>query len=239
MVDYLTLDQIEERCIDLSNRYVIEEDKFYDLVDHFAKADLSIDQKLHASFSGLLKLVNEEISEMEKMMDVKPSCQLGCAFCCYFPIIINELEAKLIKGSIKGLPEERRVKIQQHMSSYYRKHNDVLREIKQLDREEEGFKYEYKKKHLPCVMLDTETNQCLAYEIRPLPCRTYVNYAHPNVCKDNLLPKEPVSFEFLYEQYMGALNEFLQGLYEEGDTGFIEYPDDLYKENYLFELVKI
>ncbi|KAB8138532.1 YkgJ family cysteine cluster protein [Gracilibacillus oryzae] len=235
MSNYLTFEQIQQKCALLSERYIIEEDKFYDLVEHFAIADMSVDQKLLASFKGLLELVNGEIDQMEKTMNVQPSCQMGCAFCCYFPIIINEMEAKLMKAAIKGLPEERRTKLEQHLKEYFMKYQHKLIETKQLDREEEDFKYKYRKQQLPCIMLDTDTNQCMLYEYRPIPCRTYVNYADPQACAESLLPNEPVSFEFLYEQYMGAMNEFLQDLYEVGDTGFIQYPDDLYKEKYIYE----
>ncbi|UOQ47660.1 YkgJ family cysteine cluster protein [Gracilibacillus caseinilyticus] len=82
-------------------------------------------------------------------------------------------------------------------------------------------------------MLDTESNQCLAYEIRPLPCRTYVNYTDPAVCKNNEMPKETISYEFLYQEYMGAFNELLQYLYAEEDTAMVQYPDDLYQEDLL------
>ncbi|SER11207.1 Putative zinc-or iron-chelating domain-containing protein [Gracilibacillus ureilyticus] len=235
MEQYLTLEEIKTRCMELSERYVIEEDKFYDLVEHYTMTDLPIDQKLLASYKGLLELINGEINSMEKLMDVKPSCQMGCAFCCYFPIIINELEAKLMKASIEEMPLERQEEIDHHIRNYYKKYKRVLLQLKNIEKEDDSFKFEYRKNNLPCVMLNTETNQCLAYEIRPLPCRTYVNYANPTVCQDKLMPEEPVSFEFLYEQYMGALNEFLQSLYEEGDSGFVKYPDDMYREKYLFE----
>ncbi|MGF7125402.1 Fe-S-cluster containining protein [Natronobacillus azotifigens] len=82
-------------------------------------------------------------------------------------------------------------------------------------------------------MLDTKTNQCLAYEVRPIPCRTYVNYTDSVVCQKNAMPKETVSFDFLYYSYFEAFNDFLTWLYEDGDTGIVEYPDDIYKQDYL------
>ncbi|RLL45110.1 YkgJ family cysteine cluster protein [Oceanobacillus piezotolerans] len=235
MDKFLTYEEIQDRMMELQDKYEIDEDHFYGIVEHWANAEISIENKILASFQGLLQVVSEQITQMEKAVDIEATCRMGCAFCCYFPIIVNEMEAKLMKKAIEQFPADRRTAIERHLADYYEKQEPVIKQLTSLERDTDGeFKNEYRKRFLPCPLLDTKTNQCMAYEVRPIPCRTYVNYTNPDVCADNLMPKETVSFEFLYEQYMGALNEFMQFLYEEeGDTAFITYPDDLYREDYL------
>lgn len=231
---YLSVEDIHNRCNKLSETYEIDESKFYQIVEKWADEERTVDEKLIYSFTELLQMVSEEINHMEKSVDLEVTCRLGCAFCCYFPIIINGMEAKIMKKAIEQFPDERKKQIKDHLSAYYEKYDEQIKRLTKLDfHGDEDFKLTYRKSLVPCPLLDTKKNQCMAYEIRPIPCRTYVNYTDPKVCEENLMPKETVSFEFLYEQYMGALNEFLQFLYEEGDTAFINYPDDAYQTDYL------
>ncbi|WP_077622314.1 YkgJ family cysteine cluster protein [Sediminibacillus massiliensis] len=234
MKKFLTYEEIQDKCEQLNETYQIEEEKFYQVVEKWADRQTTTEQKLLSSFSELLQVVSDEISGIEEAVEMESTCRLGCAFCCYFPIIINGMEAKLMKKAIENFPEQRRREIENHLETYYQQYASQLEEIVGLDFEsDEGFKKKYKQKNLPCAMLDTKTNQCMAYEIRPLPCRTYVNYTDPKVCEQQVMPKETLSFEFLYSEYMGALNEFVQYLYEEEDTAFINYPDDVYVHDYL------
>lgn len=239
MTPYLSLEDIQAKCEKLMNEYEIEEDKFYQIVEGWSEAEVTTEEKLIASFTELLEVVSSEITSMEDHASLSVTCRSGCAFCCYFPIIVNEMEAKLMQKAIENFPEERKKQLDEHLTQYYKNQATNLKTIEKLDfKNDTNFKMSYRKLFMPCPLLNTETNQCMAYEIRPIPCRTYVNYTNPKVCEDNLMPKETISFEFLYGEYMGALNEFLQFLYEEGDTGFIQYPDDLYREDYLVNWLK-
>ncbi|WP_099156907.1 YkgJ family cysteine cluster protein [Virgibacillus ndiopensis] len=234
MGKFLSFEEIQTKCEQLNEVYQIDEEKFYQIVEKWADRDTSTENKLVASFSELLQVVSDEISGMEEAVNMQPTCGLGCAFCCYFPIIINEMEAKLMKKAIENFPEQRRNELQAHFTRYFEQYGNQLEQITGFDFENDGdFKRKYKASQVPCIMLDTKTNQCMAYEIRPIPCRTYVNYTDPKVCEQNMMPKETISFEFLYSEYMGALNEFVQFLYELDDTAFINYPDDVYKHDYL------
>ncbi|WP_058307650.1 YkgJ family cysteine cluster protein [Gracilibacillus massiliensis] len=235
---FMDYQEVIDKCQQLNEKYQIEEEKFYSVIENLANTNLSTDQKLMASYQQLLQVVSNEITEMEEMVDLQPTCQMGCAFCCYFPIVINEMEAKIMKAAMEQFPKERKQALQQHFNDYYQTYKSELQQIDAIDEVDDDFKYSYKKKMLPCVMLDTKENKCLAYEIRPIPCRTYVNYITPKVCEDNLMPKETISYEFFYQEYMGALNEFLQYLYEEEDTGMVTYPDDLYREDLLINWMK-
>ncbi|MGF7125403.1 hypothetical protein J2T56_000090 [Natronobacillus azotifigens] len=64
----------------------------------------------------MLLLVSKEVEKIEGITELTPTCQMGCAFCCYFPIIITEMEAKLIKQVIQNFPEERKVKVTEHLA---------------------------------------------------------------------------------------------------------------------------
>lgn len=234
MKSYLTYEEIQYKCEQLNQVYQIDEEKFYAVVEKWADRDVSTEEKLLSSFHELLNVVSVEISAMEEAVTMEPTCRMGCAFCCYFPIIINGMEAKLMKKAIEKFPEPRRRELESHIADYFQKYGETLKQLTQLDFDsDEEYKLTYRKSLIPCIMLNTETNQCMAYEIRPIPCRTYMNYTNPKNCEENFMPKETISFEFLYNEYMGAWNEFLQFLYEEEDTAFIEYPNDLYAHDYL------
>jgi uncharacterized protein len=235
MHSFLSYEEIQKKCEQLNEKYEINQDKFFQVVEEWANKEATTEEKLIHSFQELLQVVSEEIAAMEQAVEMRPSCALGCVFCCYFPIIITKMEAKLMEKAIKQMPLDRQVKIMSHLKDYFRKYGSILEKITSIDFEEDpDFKKKYIASQVPCPLLNTETNQCLAYEIRPIPCRTYVNYANPDVCRKSHMPNEPISYEFLYNEYMGALNEFLQFLLEEeGDTAFIEYPNDLYSYDYL------
>lgn len=231
---YPTLAEIEERCNEMAKKYQIDDELFYQIVEYWIDRDLSTEEKMVKSFYGLLNQVNTEVEKIEAISELKPTCQMGCAFCCYFPIIITELEAKLLKQSMAIFPHERRDKIISHLKNYYTKYQSKIAQATSLDfKDDIQFKKAYRQLDLPCPLLDSETNQCLAYEVRPIPCRTYVNYTNPKVCQAKRMPKETVSFEFLYYPYFEALNDFMSWLYEDGDTAHVNYPDDIYHEDYL------
>jgi Fe-S-cluster containining protein len=218
----------------LSDRYTIDEAVFYQIVEHWDEQDVPIDKKLEESFKGLLHQVSVEMDKMDEIMDERPTCFMGCAFCCYFPIIVTKLEAKLIKQAIDRYPKERKETILAHLTNYQTLHEEKLKQARAIDfKEDPDFKRKYRMLDLPCPLLDLTTNSCQAYEVRPIPCRTYVNYLDPLLCEENRMPKETVSFEFLYGPYFEALNEFVQWQYEDGDTGVVNYPDDLFSEDYL------
>lgn len=236
----LTYESLMLKIDELSQSYAIEEENFYRIIEHWDQTDVSIEEKLDASFKGLLNQVSLEMDTMDELMNQKPTCFMGCAFCCYFPIIVTGLEAKLIKQAIDRYPEARRKQIITHLIEYQSKHKSKLSAARHIDfKDDPDFKRKYRSLDLPCPLLDLKTNSCMAYEVRPIPCRTYVNYLDPKLCEEERMPKETVSFEFLYGPYFEALNEFVQWLYEDGETGVIDYPDDLFSEDYLINWLDI
>ncbi|WP_332630868.1 YkgJ family cysteine cluster protein [Halalkalibacter flavus] len=191
---------------------------------------------LNESFEKLLSQVNTEIEQVEKEMELSSLCRVGCAHCCYFPIIVTRLEVKLMLFYINQLPKDRKQVIKNQVEEYLHQHEATLSDMKKLDFEkDQNFKRKYKEFHLPCIFLNRETNKCMAYEVRPIPCRTYVNYVDADVCANELLPKEPISYEFLHRFYVEGMDEVIQEILEvveDKEIGF-SYPDDAADVNYL------
>ncbi|MDQ0351978.1 Fe-S-cluster containining protein [Alkalibacillus filiformis] len=210
--------------------YELNEENFVEVAEYALEKDKPID-RLIEGYHQLLGEVSNEMKRMDDHMGMTPTCQMGCAFCCYFPIIITRLEAKMIIHSIESMSEERKNDVKTHLKTYFEQNEEKVEHCTSLDFQSEDIKFDYMKAQLPCPLLNTETNTCMAYESRPLPCRTYVNYMDPKICEDNLVPEETVSFEFLYEDYMGNLNEIAQKVAHEDET--VEYPDNLFEYNYL------
>lgn len=238
---YLSFDAMLKTCSEINEKHIPSEDAFFDKIDQLFEAEIlgGYPFILH-SFKELLKVVDTEIHKIEGKVNISPTCEKGCAHCCYFPIIITKLEAKLMVGVIKSMPTERRIKIENHLENYFNQYSDSINRLCSINFEEvSDFKHQYISNGLPCPMLNTETNECMAYEIRPIPCRTYLNYCNPIVCKENFIPKEPFSYEFLREYYIEALNELVQTvLYEDNQSYGISYPDDLFEVDYLPNLLK-
>ncbi|WP_152654646.1 YkgJ family cysteine cluster protein [Oceanobacillus sp. CFH 90083] len=240
MSKFLTYEEILLKCEEINTTYEINQKRFDKIVDCILdNEEISADHKIAEAFAQLLKAVSEEISEMETTAELVPTCQMGCAFCCYFPIVTNKMEAALIKDAISKMPADRRHFIENHLVQYYQTYEEKVERLGRIDwASDSDAKYRYKKENLPCPFLNLETNACMIYEVRPLPCRTYVNYTDPKVCSANVMPKETISYEFLYQEYMGAINELLQYLYENEKIEKIDYPGDLYQEDLLINWMK-
>ncbi|GIO22594.1 YkgJ family cysteine cluster protein [Oceanobacillus sp. J11TS1] len=240
MSEFMSYDEILVKCQEINTKYEINQERFDEIVDCIIdNEEMSADEKIAKAFERLLQAVNKEIGDMETTARLQPTCQMGCAFCCYFPIVTNKMEARLIKDAIGKMPENRKSFIENHLLNYYQTYQDKINDLHDLDiATDPDAKYTYKKANLPCPFLNLETNACTIYEIRPLPCRTYVNYTDPKVCAENVMPKETISYEFLYQEYMGAMNELLQYLYENEKIENVDYPGDLYQEDLLINWMK-
>ncbi|MET3683139.1 Fe-S-cluster containining protein [Alkalibacillus flavidus] len=229
-MSHRTLEDVQKRLETLQT-FELDESEFEERRDEALDKSEPEDQ-LIAGYHKLLGEVSEQMNQMDEHMGMTPTCFMGCAFCCYFPIIVMKLEADILITAINRMDEERRDRIKQHLKQYFHDYQDKLEKVESLDFDDESMKYDYRKEWLPCPLLDTETNTCMAYESRPLPCRTYVNYMDPKLCENQLVPEETVSFEFLYQDYMGNLNEIAQEVATANDD-VIDYPDDLFEYNLL------
>lgn len=235
---YLTYDQVRSICATINEKYLPNADSFIDTIDNILDEleddEIEVNMLILAIFQALLGNVDKEIAKIEANMNIAASCQKGCAHCCYHPIIITKLEAKIITLYIHSLAEARRNKIIDHLDYYFEQHQLLLEKASAIDfHENDNFKYEYISKRLPCPFLDTKTNSCIVHEIRPNPCRTYLSYSDPRLCSTSYLPKEPFSYHFLETYVIAALSEFVEELYEEGLELPFELPEDLLVYNYL------
>ncbi|WP_162297951.1 YkgJ family cysteine cluster protein [Halalkalibacillus sediminis] len=233
-----SLQEVKDRLATLVS-YELNEDDFYDVADKHLNERGTVENRLSEVYQNTLAEVSQKMNEMDNHMGMTPNCQLGCAFCCYFPIIVNRLEAKMLVHSIEQMEESRREDLKNHLTNYFKKYSSTIETCTSIDYENDpDAKLKYKRENLPCPLLDEEKQACKAYEARPLPCRTYVNYMDPKICAENHVPEEAVSFEFLYDGYMGALNEAAQAVYEEEDPDFLDYPSDVYQYDYLPAFLK-
>ena len=241
MKQFLNYEDILKICNQINEKYIPTEDAFFEKVDElFQNEELEGETFIQYSFQELLKVVDAEIKKIEENVQISPTCAKGCANCCYFPIITTRLEEKLMLAAINNFPAERRTKILNHLKAYFIKYSNEIESLCSINfNEVPDFKHQFISKQLPCPMLDTEKNECLAYEIRPIPCRTYLNYSNPAVCKENLIPKEPFSYEFLREYYIEALSEIVQTVLNAENQSFgIQFPEDVFKVDYLQNLIK-
>ncbi len=238
MNQFLKHEEILSKCEKINTSYELDPHFFDEIVDELLDSNLDTEEVILQGFQKLLAEVDHEIDRMEQFADMRPNCFKGCAFCCYFPIVLSRLEAKMMFRSIEKFPQARKEVIYNHWENYYEKQAEKLEQGLAMDHKDPAAKRAYKKLNLPCPMLDPETQLCMAYEVRPIPCRTYLNYSDPQVCAENDLPKEPFSYEFLYDYYFSAVNELLQVLLENGEELIVDYPADVWSYDYLPAWIK-
>lgn len=230
---YLKHQEIIDKSEWINEHYKSDQRFFDEIIDELLDSEVDSETLVLRGFQRLLNEVDHEIGRIEDFSDMKPNCFKGCAFCCYFPIILSRMEAKLMFLSIEEFPEERREAIFKHWERYFDTQKEKLDQGLSMDPENPDTKLAYKKMNLPCPMLDPETQLCMAYEVRPIPCRTYLNYSDPEVCAIKDMPKEPFSYEFLYTFYFGAINELIKALYENGEEVSVDYPTDAWNYDFL------
>ncbi|WP_243292125.1 YkgJ family cysteine cluster protein [Bacillus sp. FJAT-47783] len=238
MSHYLSYEQMIKICDKINEKYIPDGESFFVKVEELFQIEepVTFQQFMVMTLKGLLSVVDEEIEKIEQKATIKPSCLKGCAHCCYFPIIVTQAEGKMLVDYIETLPEKAREDMKAHLKDYFSTYEAKIKDVCSMPFEGD-FKKTYIRKQLPCPFLDTNSNTCKAYEVRPIPCRTYLNYCDPIVCAENDVPKEPFSYEFFYAFYMQALNEVIQELVEEEEFPF-HYPQDLVTYDYLPNLLK-
>ncbi|MCT8136808.1 YkgJ family cysteine cluster protein [Anaerobacillus sp. CMMVII] len=239
MKQYLTIKDMERICQEINKKHIPDDSRFMQAIDdqYDEYGDADLDLFVTTAFKRMLAVLDHEITIIETKVGIESSCQSGCAHCCYFPVILTRMEAKLIAEYIEHLPKEEHAKVLEHLGNYYA--NADLQVVDELDFQADPYyKEKYITKHIPCPLLDQTTNSCLAYEVRPVACRTHFNYCHPQVCADQPIPDEVFSYEFLYEYYMYALvNTIQEAVLEEGHAS-IKLPGDVYEADYLIKLLK-
>lgn len=239
MSKFLTIKDMERICHEINQKHIPDDSRFMqgidDQYDQFG--DVDRDLFVATAFKRMLKVVDNEIKLIENKVEMTPSCKSGCAHCCYYPIILTKMEVKLIWQYIQELPKNKLGELLKHLENYYA--TEDLEKIYSIDFQTyRRYKEKYVNKHVPCPLLDTKTNSCLAYEVRPIACRTHVNYCNPQVCADEPIPNEVFSYEFLYEYYIYALVNTIQEVVLEENHDPIKLPGDVYEADYLPRLLK-
>ncbi|WP_227937980.1 YkgJ family cysteine cluster protein [Alkalihalobacillus deserti] len=238
MKNALSYGELRSKVEEINKRQYDYEPPFLDVVDQILddSEGKHVKNVLVEAFEKLLSQVNVEIDKIENEINISSSCKSGCTHCCFFPVIMTRLEAKLMILYINQLPEERKQKVIEQVSSYVENYSSEINDIKQINfKEDDSFKLKYKKLGIPCVFLDQQTKRCTVYEIRPIPCRTYVNYVDVSVCSNEHLPKEPLNFEFMQRFYIQGMDEVIQEILEvvEARSLGFSYPSDAEEVNYL------
>ncbi len=236
MKSHLTYNDIVKICKQINEKHLPDDGPFAEKVNNLLEQydEETPLQFILKAFRELLKLVDSEIHQIEQKVDIRPTCAKGCAHCCYFPIITTKLEAKLMMEYIHRLPTKEREDVLEHLTTYFQTNQEKLQKVCSIDfTEDVHFKEKYISEQVACPFLDLKTNTCKVYEVRPIPCRTYLNYGNPRVCADSYIPDEPFSYEFFYEYYMQALNELIQELLYNGEELDFDYPDDVFTFDYL------
>lgn len=108
--------------------------------------------------------------------NLKISCKAGCSGCCYLMAMTTLPEAVAIaeyflediqrRQSIPLLMRSLFAQIEQMPSG-------MISEVRQ----------KYFEKKVPCTFLDTETNLCTIYSVRPSACRWHLVVSDPKLCQ--------------------------------------------------------
>lgn len=99
--------------------------------------------------------------------DVRTSCRKGCAHCCYHPFLISIAEGVLLYRWL--------VETGQWTS-------DLRRRVEEVRSRVLGLAFDvWLLSETPCPLL--KDNLCLAYEGRPLRCRTMYSVGLPEMCR--------------------------------------------------------
>jgi uncharacterized protein len=236
---FLTIKDMERICQEINQKHIPDDSRFMQAIDdqYDEYGDADRDLFISTAFKRMLAVLDDEIKMIEKKVGMEPSCKLGCAHCCYNPVILTKMEVKLISDYIQQLPETKKDEIFHQLKNYYA--TEELEKINTIDFQTDSqYKEKYITKQVPCPLLDLKTNSCLAYEVRPIACRTHFNYCQPQVCAEEAIPDEVFSYEFLYEYYMYALVDTIQEIVLEDEHDPIKLPGDVYEAGYLSKLLK-
>lgn len=239
MNKFLTINDMEKICEEINEKHIPDDSRFMQAInDQFAEfGDANRDQFVSSAFKRMLSVLDKEIKKIEKKVNINATCEKGCSHCCYFPIILTKMEAKLIVQYIQQLPKLKKEELVTHLEQYYR--NEDLTMVYNIDfKTDQQYKGKYITKQVPCPLLDKQTNSCLAYEVRPIACRTHYNYCNPQVCSTEPIPDEVFSYEFLYEYYIYALVNTVQDVILDSKDDPINLPTDVYEADYLPRLLE-
>ena len=100
-------------------------------------------------YRQLLEKINDTVARLEARQAAHLRCGEGCADCCGYLMSFYPVEIAHMADAIAGMDEIRRNAIVAHLTLYTENRQDS-----------------------PCPLLDKD-GRCLAYEVRPVLCRSH------------------------------------------------------------------
>lgn len=144
-------------------------------------------------WAEILHMVDRYQQEIAAFSHVQPACAAGCAACCnHWVEDVNSFEAEIIADHIRRCFPER-------VSRIVRQCRDDEKRLERLDEivqesmaalgprsrrasadPVDTLLAQFYRLGIPCPLLDN--SKCLAYRVRPLTCRMYVNFSDSSRC---------------------------------------------------------
>lgn len=129
-----------------------------------------------------------------------PVCQEGCAHCCYATVFASTPELLRIAGHLQATRSE------SELASLAQRATETAARVRDLDLDARA------RARVPCPLLDVPTGKCMAYEVRPIPCRAY-HSGDVTVCKkafdageaNPVVPINPVLFHVAHAYGFGMM----------------------------------
>ena len=136
--------------------------------------------------------VDNFISGYRKRDTRKLICKNGCAYCCSKEVFISDDEAQVL-------------------------YNYALKNNVQIDyakaHYQASLEFDIPLQNRSCIFLDSESNNCKVYEVRPLGCRTLYSRTDAKYCLDEKLGKAQYFLLFKLENTKTAIwNSSISGL---------------------------
>lgn len=137
--------------------------------------DLKRLRRLGRKMSSVYKEM--DLSVVKAMDGMKVSCKVGCASCCNLLVLASLPEAVAVAEYILSSVERR--KLVPELSKRFWQQAEAIEQggLRQI-------RVNYLKKKVPCGLLNTDNNTCMAYEARPGACRYHHVVTPPENCAD-------------------------------------------------------
>lgn len=128
------------------------------------------------SLGNVYDYVDRYITKYNNQMNPTITCKKGCAYCCSIEVFISDDEAKILYD--------------------YSLKNNIPIDLSKAHYQAIN-KFNVPLTHKSCIFLDSQTQECKVYDVRPLSCRMLFSSSEPKVCFNNkferplyfLLPK--------------------------------------------------
>ena len=117
-------------------------------------------------------------SEMRKS-GVQPTCRKGCASCCHHPFLVTISEGILLY---------------RWLAEHGHWNRALKQRIEETKDKTQGLSFDtWLMANIPCPLLKQDSQECLAYEARPLHCRVTFSAGDPELCEAHQLgPATPL-----------------------------------------------